>query len=53
MKKKVSLPTSLRVILIQPNDKLVYAGYKRNLTRRTPLGLAYKEVGNRAYQLNE
>lgn len=41
------------IVLIQLNDRLVYAGYKHNLTKRTPLGLAYKEVGNRAYCLNE
>jgi len=41
MKKYFSLPDSLKVILIQLNDKSVYAGYKRNLTKRTPLGLAY------------
>jgi anaerobic magnesium-protoporphyrin IX monomethyl ester cyclase len=31
----------MEIILLQLNDKLVYEGYNRNLTRRTPLGLAY------------
>ncbi|NLX94674.1 MAG: hypothetical protein GXY83_00720 [Rhodopirellula sp.] len=35
------LPRSCRVVLVQPNDSLVYSGYKRSLTKRTPLGLAY------------
>ena len=30
-----------KVILIQLNDKLVYAGYAHTGTKRTPLGLAY------------
>lgn len=41
MRINVSLPTYVKVVLIQLNDKLVYAGYKRNITKRTPLGLAY------------
>jgi radical SAM superfamily enzyme YgiQ (UPF0313 family) len=31
----------MKIVLVQLNDKLVYEGYKRNLTKRTPLGLAY------------
>lgn len=31
----------IKVVLIQLNDKLVYAGYKHTGTKRTPLGLAY------------
>lgn len=31
----------MKVVLVQLNDKVVYEGYKRNLTKRTPLGLAY------------
>jgi len=34
-------PSQLTIVLIQLNDQLVYAGYKRNLTKRMPLGLAY------------
>jgi radical SAM superfamily enzyme YgiQ (UPF0313 family) len=41
MKKHIFLPDSLKIVLVQLNDKSVYAGYKRNLTKRTPLGLAY------------
>jgi len=31
----------MKIVLVQLNDREVYAGYKRNLTTRTPLGLAY------------
>ena len=31
----------MKIVLVQLNDKAVYVGYKRNQTRRTPLGLAY------------
>jgi len=37
----LSLPAYVKVVLIQLNDKLVYAGYKRNITKRIPLGLTY------------
>ena len=31
----------IKAVLVQLNDKLVYKGYKRTGTKRTPLGLAY------------
>ena len=31
----------MKIALIQLNDKAVYEGYRRNVTKRTPLGLAY------------
>ena len=31
----------MNIVLVQLNDKVVYEGYKRNVTKRTPLGLAY------------
>jgi len=31
----------MKIVLVQLNDREVYAAYKRNVTKRTPLGLAY------------
>lgn len=41
MNTNIILLSSAKIVLIQLNDKLVYAGYKRNFTKRMPLGLAY------------
>lgn len=35
------LPRSCKVVLVCPNDSIVYSGYKRSVTKRTPLALAY------------
>jgi anaerobic magnesium-protoporphyrin IX monomethyl ester cyclase len=37
----MGLPRSCKVVLVQPNDAVVYSGYQRSLTKRIPLGLAY------------